>query len=321
MNRKSLIRIGIILIGFLILVALGVISSKYMLETTYYEIKMLNNRDDSIRIIHLSDLHDSVFGYENELLISKVTKEKPDLIFITGDLVNSHKRPDYSKSEKLISKLVSIAPVYVSLGNQEVSLINEGYEDIISNYANAGATVLDFSYVDTEIKGNRYRIGGIYGYCQPVAYAIETHRENESEFLMDFQDTDSVKLLLCHMPASWLNSYSLYDWNIDVIFSGHVHGGQVRIPFLGGLWAPDFGWFPGKLSGVYSTNPEKWKESRKKLLEFSKNMDYDDSYYQQYDDYKSSYLVLSRGLGNTDWLPRFNNVPEIVVVDLAIEEE
>ena len=292
-----------------------------VLDTTNYEIEIINSTlNNRLRIVHLTDIHDSVFGVNNGNLILEVEENEPDLIFITGDLVNTNKNADTSCAKELIAGLVEIAPVYISLGNQEISLIDEKKIDVINEYESVGATVLNFSYIDTAIKGIKCRIGGIYGYCLPEVYAQEAHLENESEYLMDFQNTNSLKLLLCHMPVNWVDSFSLYDWDADVVFSGHAHGGQIRIPFVGGLWAPDQGWFPGKLSGVYKTNLSGWKQSRKEILEYARYMKYDTSYYERQNQYYPSNLVLSRGLGNTDWMPRINNPPEIVVVDLIPEE-
>ena len=320
--KKKIKYMCIILLVMIVVFFGGIMCSKYRLEITRYDLKLESIHSGSgLRIVQLSDLHNMYFGRENEKIASKVDAEKPDLIFITGDIVNSHKWNDNDYATGLIRQLCKIAPVYVSLGNQEMDLIEEKTIDIIGDYERAGATVLNFSFSDVDINGQKYRIGGIYGYCLPVAYAYETHREDETKFLLEFQDTSACKILLCHMPVSWLNSWSLYDWDVDVVFSGHTYGGQVKIPIVGGLWAPDLGWFPGKLEGVYSTNFNDWNNSRKELLQYVKYMKYDTTYYEEHDEYYPSYLALSRGLGNTDWMPRFNNPPEIVVVDLVPEED
>lgn len=313
---RKVLSICTLLVGLL---CLEMYHSKYMLSVTHYTISLESKKQDShIRILQLTDLHNSLFGERNVKLLSMVKSQEPDIIFFTGDLLNSHKYNGTEQVIELLEELVKIAPVYISLGNQEKSLMMQnGSSKLIEEFDQTGAKTLDFSYDDIMINGERYRIGGIYGYCRPVAHAMESHSENESEFLKDFQDTDACKLLLCHMPYSWIESYSLYDWDVDIVFSGHVHGGQIRIPLIGGLWAPDQGWFPGQLSGVYATNKKDWERSRKKLKDFANYKKYDSSYYENQSEYRTSYLILSRGLGNTDFVPRINNVPEIVVVDIS----
>lgn len=242
-----------------------------------------------VRIVQLTDLHNSVFGAHNERLVRMVAEQEPDLILVTGDLLNlNEERTDIA--EEFIEQLAAIAPIYVSYGNHEAAYEKNYGSDLRELYSEAGANVLEYSWADLTVKGQQIRLGGIYGYCLPGdLLSTGEAREDECIFLERFQETGAYKILMCHMPYSWLVSGSLDYWNVDCVLCGHVHGGQVRIPFVGGLWAPDQGWFPGRESGLYRSEDG------------------------------SKVMVLSRGLGNTDRLPRFNNVPEVLVLDLLTE--
>lgn len=276
-----------IIISFILLffVFLDFYISKNTLHDTIYEIPAVKT-NHPIRIVQLTDIHNSEFGQDNETLIGKVKEQEPDLVCITGDMLNLDK-DNTEIAENLISKLAEDFPVYISLGNHEIKYKYATVPELEERFEQAGASVLEFQYEDITVNGTRVRIGGFYGYGLPGDN--EAVRTNESEFLQDFQDTDAYKVLLMHMPLAWYHSGSLNYWNVDLVLAGHTHGGQIRIPFVGGLYAPDLGWFPGRECGLY------------------------------YSDDGEKVMVLSRGLGSTEQIPRLNNIPEIVTVDITPE--
>ena len=263
--------------------------SRYGLTVTRFALSQ-PKLSEPIRIVQLTDLHNSEFGKGNERLIRKVREQEPDLILLTGDMLNQYEeRTDVPVD--LIRELTQIAPVYASYGNHEVQYEKSFDADLRSIFTEAGATVLEWDWVDVEIKGQELRIGGIYSYCLPAYYMQEDNVDKLNvSFLQEFCDTDRTKLLLCHMPVAWIKYGSLDYWDTDYVFAGHAHGGQVRIPFVGSLYAPDQGRFPGRCEGLF----------------FSKDGEHT--------------LILSRGLGTSrSKLPRLNNIPEILVLDLVPE--
>ena len=287
-------RLLAVLLAILALFAWGFLGSKYALELSNYVLSS-PKLTAPIRVVQLTDLHNSEFGENNERLVRMIQKQSPDVILLTGDMLNGDE-PRTEVAVGLIEQLAEIAPVYASLGNHEKANENVYGTDVGALYAQAGAHVLERTYEDVEIGGQTVRIGGIYGYCLPEKYLrTREAREKEVEYLHDFQETDLLTLLLCHVPTSWIVNDNLEEWDVDVIFSGHVHGGQIRLPLIGGLYAPDQGLFPGRECGLF------------------------------YSADHARVMVLSRGLGSRGEVPRFGNVPEIVVVDIvpqrAMEEE
>ena len=274
--------VGICIVVLMLGVSLS--TSAHTLTTTHYTLS--STTISSLRIVQLTDLHNSEFGEDNARLVSTVRTQSPDLILLTGDLLNSdEQRTDIATD--LIAKLCDIAPVYFSTGNHEIEYEERYGVDIDELYREAGAVVLEKEYQDITVKNQKIRLGGIYGYCLPGKY-LETGEADpeETEFLEAFQDTDLPKILMCHMPVCWMINGSLDDWDVDYVFAGHLHGGEVILPFVGGLYGPDLGWLPGKLEGLYSS-------------ENGENT-----------------LILSRGLGTNEIIPRFNNIPEVMVVDI-----
>ena len=289
MSIKALQSVLVIILILVILLTASFILSQSAISISQYDCSA-SSLTQPIRIVQLTDLHNSEFGKGNDRLIRKVREQQPDLIFLTGDMLNQYEeRTDVPVN--LIQELSQIAPVYASYGNHEWQHEKNYGTDLRAIFTEAGATVLEYDWVDVEVKGQELRIGGIYGYCM-AGYYLRTKEAEEQEvaFLDEFCNTDRTKLLLCHMPVAWIAYGSLDYWDADYVFAGHAHGGQVWIPFVGGLYAPDQGWFPGRCEGLF----------------YSKDGEHT--------------LVLSRGLGTSrSKLPRLNNIPEILVLDLVPE--
>ncbi len=244
---------------------------------------------ESLRIVHLTDLHSREYGKGNEKLVALVKAQQPDLIFITGDMLTvSDEGPEVVC--RLIPKLLEIAPVYYGYGNHEKEWEERTGQLLEPELTKAGAIVLDCAYIDIELKGQQLRIGGYHGYWYRAHMTADDQEEYhaDSQFMKAYEDTDRVKLLLCHIPTAWLDWNLIHECPVDVVFSGHYHGGQVRLPIIGGLYVPYVGWLPEYTKGVFEG--------------------------------EKATCVLSVGAGSPASIPRIFNLPEIVVVDIIPEK-
>ena len=203
MSIKALQSVLVIILILVILLTASFILSQSAISISQYDCSA-SSLTQPLRIVQLTDLHNSVFGKGNERLIRKVREQQPDLIFLTGDMLNQYEEWTDVPVD-LIRELCKIAPVYASYGNHEQQHEKNYGSDIRAIFTEAGATVLEYDWVDVEVKGQKLRIGGIYGYCM-AGYYLKTDETDEMEtaFLDDFCDTDRTKLLLCHMPVAWI---------------------------------------------------------------------------------------------------------------------
>lgn len=272
-KKRFLIITLIITFLFSLYVLLSFYASHSLLKVSENNIR-LHNLSANLRFVVLSDLHDSTFGKDNKKLIDKVKKCEPDVIFTVGDMVSNYLE-DYSYLSTLYEDLSEIAPVYCSLGNHELTHPeSEKIKEILSEHA----TLLDNEYIEVNLNGNEIRLGGLMNY----------HPENDelNEFIRDFADTDKFTLLLSHCPEYYF--WGVDQVEVDLMLSGHTHGGQVIVPFKGGLYAPEQGYFPYYDYGVF----------------FEEN----------------ATIAITRGLGTSKQkLPRFNNPPEILCLTLEPE--
>lgn len=259
---------------FVVTLVLFLYANNQLLVVTDYTIESdkLPKAFDDYRIVQISDLHDATFGNNQERLIEKVRATNPDAIFLTGDLIDS-RRYDLQKSLDAVEQFVTFADVYYVLGNHEVAVnrVDEIYEAL----ERLGVHILPNQSLEIERDGERLTIIGIE---DPLMGKEPQQMLDEA---MDVVDDQSFKILLSHRPEI----FETYVENVvDLVFTGHAHGGQVRLPFTDGLFAPGQGWLPNQTSGVHEADDTK--------------------------------MIVSRGLGNSILQQRLFNLPEIVVADL-----
>ena len=253
--------------------------SELSIKTTEYTLRT-DKVTAPIRAAVLSDLHFSVFGRDNKRLIDAVRKIHPDVILLAGDFFDLHHgRSNKELVIKTLDGLQSIADVYMTPGNHDLRYNILTGEDCFKYAEHAGVTVLNGEYRDIKIGGQNVRIGGVFDHASYLEdYGDAWHTSPVYSFLKDFENTDSVSLLLMHRPNTFI--YTDDPWNFDAVFCGHDHGGIWQIPFLGGVYAPEQGFFPEYDKGEY--------------------------------DFGKMKMFLSSGLEGYYLVPRLFNRPEII---------
>ncbi len=250
-----------------------ILNNEWITVSEYeYESEKVPSAFDGFKITQISDLHDAEFGNNHERLIKKVQKTEPDVIFITGDLIDS-RRYDLSQSLRAVEQLTEIAPVYYVLGNHEVAT-NE-MQLIYEALENLGVQTLKNESTMIEKAGQSIVIAGIEDPLmgKSVGDMLDIATKKVS--------SEQMTLVLSHRPEKFK---AYVEHGVDLVFTGHAHGGQIRLPFIGGLVAPSQGWIPTYTDGIfYETDTT---------------------------------MVISRGLGNSVFPFRIFNRPEIVQVQL-----
>ena len=281
---KKIIKILVIILFILILACLASIWISYnWLTVTHFTVRS-SKISEPFRIVLVSDLHEHQFGRDNEKLAEKIREQSPDLIIIDGDMINGDSE-NADTAVELVRALKETAPVYYSFGNHEYSYMEAGHEDLTEELEAAGAVVLNYQSIDIDVKGNQIRLGGLYEYGFETGMQSEEENERAIPYLEEYADTDRYLIMCAHRPESFYPWDMADQWGIDLVLSGHLHGGQVIIPGVGGLYNSLDGFFPKFDYGQYKLG--------------------------------DSDMVITRGLGsNPKMLPRFNNPPEIAVVEV-----
>lgn len=228
------------IVGGVALIWLFVWLNNSWIQTSRYTVEMGVERE--VKIVHLSDLHGKSFGKKNARLISKVLKEAPDFIVITGDIIHKYRERDKRVALELVSSLSAIAPVLFISGNHEMR--GMGYRFLKKDLTEAGALVLDNEC--TQVCGLTVVGLNCASLKNDVIYKITPETQN--------------KILLAHMPQ-FIDRYAKAGYKL--VLSGHAHGGQWRIPFTKiGLYSPGQGVFPKLTSGEHTRGETKMIISR-----------------------------------------------------------
>ena len=233
-----------------------------------------------IRIAVISDMHNREYGDKNEAFISCLQALKPDLILLLGDMV-TRDEDDYRPMLDLVSALTEIAPCYGILGNHESERIYYGDDrDLPAKYKNAGLKLLRNSSEDIRIGEDTVQLIGVEG----TAYGFEEYGGREFMEKTDI-DPSAFCILMAHIPILFEEQLSVYPFDLGL--AGHVHGGIVNLPFFGGLFSDEEGFFPKFSAGKYILDNQQT-------------------------------LIISAGLGDSKLFPpRINNTPELVVIDIS----
>mgnify|MGYP003301199122 CR=1 FL=1 len=239
---------------------------------------------DKFRIAQVSDLHNAEMGKDNQKLVSMLEKAAPDIIVITGDMIDS-RNTNVNIALAFAEKAMQIAPCYYVTGNHEARVIE--YGELKEGLKELGVTVLENARIELVVSGEKIVLIGVDDPSFKTDYLFgEDESVMNGELKKLIKEEDGYTILLSHRPELF---EAYVDNGVDLIFSGHAHGGQFRIPFAGGIAAPNQGLFPQYDSGVYTEG--------------------------------NTNMLVSKGIGNSIIPFRVNNRPEVIVAELLVHGE
>ena len=269
-----------VLVALVIWIAWG--NTALELNTYTISSSKLPQSFDGYRIAHVSDLHNTEMGKDNEKLLAMLRDADPDMIAITGDLIDS-RNTDIEVALKFVREAVKIAPCYYVTGNHEAR-VNE-YGELKAGMETAGVTVLEDVRTEISMEGATITLIGVNDPSYQTDYLFGDSETVLNTKLEELHTEDGeFTVLLSHRPELF-DAYT--DHGIDLVLSGHAHGGQFRLPFIGGLVAPNQGFFPEYDAGIYTEG--------------------------------NTNMLVRRGIGNSILPFRINNRPEVILIELQAE--
>lgn len=270
-KKQKYIKLAITLSIVIVIILFCNFQNKH-LETTHYTYaaEQLGADLEGYRIVQISDLHNAKFGKNNQKLVGRIRECEPDMIVLTGDLVDSN-HTNVDRAVQFVDEIVKICPVYYVTGNHEYWLEKSEYDELMDGLIGAGVVILDDQVVEISRGDAKFRLVGLDD---------KSLADGTLEALLS--DEKKLTVVLAHEPQYLVRYASI---GVDLVLSGHAHGGQFRLPFVGGIVAPDQGFLPKYTAGEYYMNGTE--------------------------------MIVSRGLGNSVIPVRLFNFPEIVCVELV----
>lgn len=266
------------ILSFIIIITAYIIANQYVITTSKYSIESDRVKND-IKIAVISDLHGRDFGNDNNIIVNKISKEKPDLIAVIGDMIDEYTENDEAVLNTL-KPLPEIAPTYYSIGNHDY--LYSDYDNYIKTLESSGVVILNDETTKLTVGENKLTLLGLSNYSFG-----EVENPMYTELMKELCENDDLRIMLCHYPefTPWFFGQDLYyESDFELMLSGHTHGGLVRLPFFGGLYAPNQGLFP----------------------EYSKGL-----YYIDKENKNPYHMLVTGGLGPDTRFIRINNFPEI----------
>ena len=283
--KKKKIIVFAVVAAILMALSIWTVWGNKALELNTYTISSdrLPEAFDGYAIAHVSDLHNTEMGKGNEKLLGMLRDAEPDIIAITGDLIDSRKT-DIDVALQFAEAAMKIAPCYYVTGNHEARVSE--YKELKEGLIGLGVVVLDDQRMELEQSGEKILLLGVNDPSFQTDYLLGDSETVMEGKLQDISDAENeFTILLSHRPEL----FQVYaDNNIDLVLSGHAHGGQFRLPFVGGLAAPNQGLFPEYDTGLYTD--------------------------------KNTNMIVSRGIGNSILPFRFNNRPEVILIELKYND-
>ena len=284
-GRKGLKAFILIIAGIVLLMTLEIVRETHSFRVIRYAV----SAPCKMKIIFLSDLHNQCYGEKNQKLLAAIEREKPDMILIGGDMLVGKNGYDSVVAEEFVEALSHFCPVYYANGNHEQRMKETPEKYDLSYLAykekleKAGIQFLENSSVSITSGQAKMRITAleIPRYCYKRLGKGKLRQEDMEERIGK-ADSSCFQILLAHNPC-YMDEY--VEWGADLVLSGHLHGGIVRIPGLSGVIAPDLQLFPRYSGGYYTKGKTQ--------------------------------IVVSKGLGMHTIPIRLFNPAEVVVLELA----